>query len=66
MVAVKHSSEKAANINAGDGVQVGLGQEDLVHIPVGKGDLHLLPVRHPLKLDVTLLSVTAGGSPGPP
>ena len=66
MVTVKHSSEKAANINVGNGVQGGLCQEDLVHIPVGKCDLHLLPVSHPLEFDVTLLGVATGRSPGPP
>ena len=64
MVALKNSGEEATNIDALDVVH--LCQEDRVIVPVGKGDLHLLPVRHPLKLDVTLLSVTAGGSPGPP
>ena len=58
MVAFKSSCVKATNVNAIDVVH--LCQEDLVNIPVGKGDLHLLPGRHPLKLDITLLRVSTG------
>ena len=46
MVAVKSTCEKATNVNVLDVVH--LVQEDLVNGPVGKGDLDLLPVRHPL------------------
>ena len=58
MVAFKSSCVKATNVNATDVVH--LCQEDLVNVPVGKGDLHLLPGRHPLKLDITLLCVSTG------
>ena len=61
MVAVKSTCEKATNVNVLDVVH--LVQEDLVNGPVGKGDLDLLSVRHPLKLDIALLRVTTCRSP---
>ena len=61
MVAVKSTCEKATNVNVLDVVH--LVQEDLVNGPVGKGDLDLLPICHPLKLDIALLRVPTCRSP---
>ena len=61
MVALKNSCEEATNVNVLDVVH--LRQEDLVNVPVGKGDLDLLLVRHPLKLYITLLRIPTCRSP---
>ena len=63
MVAFKSSCVKASNVNATDVVH--LCQEDLVNVPVGKGDLHLLLVGHPGKLYVADLFAATRRSFGP-